>query len=249
MGLHACRWTGRDATIYNRIHIAAVGGRIVATSSAGERAPEGRDWTMIEVARAKGVAYQTVWRAISRGLLPARRVGRTVLISSDAAEAWNPCYDRVPRRFRDQPRAPRSRAKEPEPACALVAEDDSGIRELLVQSIEDEGGRVVAVADGEAAVATARRQRFTHVFLDVRMPLLDGSAALPAIRRACPDAVIAFVTAYPDDLAKVEWPEAWPVVIIPKPFDLGQIAGVLRLSVRDRRLPPAGGRGRKPVLV
>ncbi|MGH2460926.1 MAG: response regulator [Chloroflexota bacterium] len=219
------------------------------TLGAGENAPQGRDWTMTEVAKAKGVAYQTVWRAISRGQLPARRVGRTVLVSSEAAEAWRPCYDRVPRRFRDQPRLPRPRTRDPEPPRALVAEDEPAIRALLVQIIEDEGVSAVAVGDGEAAVAAARRESFTHVFLDVRMPRLDGPTAFPAIRQACPNAVIAFVTAYPDDLAKVAGPDVWPVVVIPKPFDIRQIVGVLRMSVADHRAWRKGDRRRGATLT
>ena len=194
----------------------------------------GRDWTMIEVAKAKGVAYQTVWRAISRGQLAARRVGRTVLVSTDAVAAWKPCYDRVPRRFRGQPRIPRPQPRRAQPRLALVADDEPMIRDLLVQICEEEGIGVVAVPDGEAAVLEAQRQSFSHVFLDVRMPRRNGAAALPAVREACPNAVIAFVTAHPADLSRVEWPAAWPIVVIPKPFDLDQITDVLRMSVDGR---------------
>jgi len=130
-----------------------------------------------------------------------------------------------------------------------VAEDDPGIRDLMVQIIEDEGMSAVAVGDGEEAIIAARGQSFTHVFLDVRMPYLDGSDAFPTIRQACPNAVIAFVTAYPEDLAKVEWPESWPFVIIRKPFDLRQIIGVLRMSVNDHPSRRKGGRSRKAALA
>ena len=227
----------------------AGGGPTVATLGDGENSPQGRDWTMTELANAKGVAYQTVWRAISRGQLPARRIGRTVLISAEAAEAWRPCYDRVPRRFRDQPRIPRPRTQRPEPPRALVAEDDPGIRDLIVQIIEDQGVSAVAVGDGEEAIAAARGQPFTHVFLDVRMPHLDGTDAFPTIRQACPNAMIAFVTAYPEDLARVSWPESWPFVIVRKPFDLRQIIGVLRMSVNDRPAPRHGARRREATLA
>jgi excisionase family DNA binding protein len=216
-------------------------------STDPESATEHRDWTMIEVAQAKGVAYQTVWRAISRGLLPSRRVGRTVLIPPEAVAAWVPCYDRVPRRFRGQPRMPRPQARRAGPRRALVADDEPAIRTLLAQIIEEEGISVVSVGDGEAALAQAQLQPFSHIFLDVRMPRQDGASVLPQIRAACPNAVIAFVTAHPSDLAKVQWPAAWPIVVIPKPFDLDQIVDVLRLSVDDR--PSRRKRGRKPAAT
>lgn len=212
-----------------------------------EDPPGERDWTMIEVAKAKGVAYQTVWRAISRGQLPARRVGRTVLVPDAAVVAWIPCYDRVPRRFRGQPRIPRPQPRRAVPRRALVADDEPAIRDLLAQIIDEEGVSVVAVSDGEEAVAEAQRQPFSHVFLDVRMPRRNGAAALPAVREACPNAVIAFVTAYPGDLAKIEWPDVWPIVVIPKPFDLDQIVDVLRLTVGDRPAHRKGDRQPAPA--
>lgn len=43
-----------------------------------------------EVARLKGVSVRTVYRAVTDGRLPAARVGRAVLISSESAQAWMP---------------------------------------------------------------------------------------------------------------------------------------------------------------
>lgn len=211
-----------------------------------EDTSDNRDWTMIEVASAKGVAYQTVWRAIARGRLPCRRVGRTVLIPAEAVAAWNPCYDRVPHRYRNQPRQPRPQPRRAPPRLVLLANAETTTRERLGQVLDTQGIPFVTVADSEAAVAEARRQRFTHIFVDVQLPHWSGPAALRALRDACPSAIIAFVTGYPTELAMLGWPAAWPVVIIPKPFDVQQIVDVLRLTVgelpsRRRRSRPGAG--------
>ncbi len=55
---------------------------------------------MAEAARLKGVSYHTVSRAVRRGKLPAKRLGRMALISADDLRAWRPMRERAPRKYR-----------------------------------------------------------------------------------------------------------------------------------------------------
>ena len=48
----------------------------------------------------KGVSYHTVSRAVRRGKLPARRLGRMALIAADDLRAWRPMRERAPRKYR-----------------------------------------------------------------------------------------------------------------------------------------------------
>jgi len=59
----------------------------------------------------------------------------------------------------------------------LLAEDESDIRFVIRIALEDEGHRVVAVDDGQAAVERALAEPFDVVLLDVMMPRLDGLGA------------------------------------------------------------------------
>jgi DNA-binding response OmpR family regulator len=56
----------------------------------------------------------------------------------------------------------------------LVADDEPPILELVRFTLEDEHVRVVGATDGPSALEAARRERPTLIFLDVRMPGLDG---------------------------------------------------------------------------
>ncbi len=60
----------------------------------------GNVYTMAEAARLKGVSYHTVSRAVRRGKLPARRLGRMALISADDLRAWRPMRERAPLKYR-----------------------------------------------------------------------------------------------------------------------------------------------------
>jgi len=57
-------------------------------------------YTMIEAARLKGVSYHTVSRAVRRGKLPARRLGRMALIAAEDLRAWRPMRERAPHKYR-----------------------------------------------------------------------------------------------------------------------------------------------------
>ena len=56
----------------------------------------------------------------------------------------------------------------------LVADDDADIRELVACKLELAGYRVVAVPDGEAAVADVEAERPDLLLLDVMMPRVTG---------------------------------------------------------------------------
>jgi signal transduction histidine kinase len=63
----------------------------------------------------------------------------------------------------------------------LVADDNADMREYLMHLLAQRWS-VEAVADGEAALAAARRAHFDLVLTDVMMPLRDGFGLLKAMR-------------------------------------------------------------------
>src|SRR3954464_13623587 len=70
-------------------------------------------YTMAEAARLKGVSYHTVSRAVRRGKLPATRLGRMALITSEDLREWRPMRERAPRNHS-------SREPNPEATPALL---------------------------------------------------------------------------------------------------------------------------------
>jgi len=65
---------------------------------------------------------------------------------------------------------------------ALVAEDDSDIRELVTVKLSGAGYRVIAVSDGTAALAALREQSPDVALLDVMMPGVSGLEVIGALR-------------------------------------------------------------------
>ncbi len=66
----------------------------------------------------------------------------------------------------------------------LVAEDNAGLREILVHQFARLGGAATIVGNGREAVEALAREPFALVFMDCHMPEMDGFAATRAIRAA-----------------------------------------------------------------
>ena len=81
----------------------------------------------------------------------------------------------------------------------LLVDDLSDIR-LVMRLLLEADGRAEVVgeaADGAEAVRLARELRPDAVVLDLRMPGMDGVAALPLIRDAAPGTVVVALSALP----------------------------------------------------
>jgi len=68
----------------------------------------------------------------------------------------------------------------------LLAEDNTSVREFLTEALHALGYGVTAVADGQAALDTARTHSFAAALLDINLPLLDGIALTRTLRAEQP---------------------------------------------------------------
>ncbi len=78
----------------------------------------------------------------------------------------------------------------------LVAEDEDGVRALLVDSLRGAGHDVVSVGDGASALAALREGGFDVVLTDLRMPGAGGMDVVRAARLEQPDVEAIVLTAF-----------------------------------------------------
>ena len=64
----------------------------------------------------------------------------------------------------------------------LFVEDDPSVAQMYKLKLELDGYQVAVAADGEAAVQMATQDPPDIIFLDIRLPKLDGLAVLEALR-------------------------------------------------------------------
>jgi two-component system, chemotaxis family, chemotaxis protein CheY len=107
----------------------------------------------------------------------------------------------------------------------LVVDDDSFIREMLEQLLEDEGYSVASAADGEEALSYLQQQQTPPclILLDLMMPRMNGWEFRAAQRRDPLLAPIPVVTisAHADLLATADPLDA--TAHFPKPIDMARL--------------------------
>ncbi len=85
--------------------------------------------------------------------------------------------------------------------CVLVVEDDSLIRLILVEELQDAGYEVLEAENGDAAVATLRTLEapLRVLVTDIHMPgTKDGLEVAAHVRNAFPQVPVVFTTGRPD---------------------------------------------------
>lgn len=77
----------------------------------------------------------------------------------------------------------------------LICDDEPDIRTLFRIGFEQEGADVVEAADGEECLRAVEEHLPDLVVLDIYMPVRDGFATLPELRRRWPGCPVLVVTA------------------------------------------------------
>ena len=90
-----------------------------------------------------------------------------------------------------------------ERANILIVDDEEVVRLAHYRSLTRAGFHAEVARDGLEALHAMEQRFYDVVFLDIRMPTLDGITVLREIRRKWPDSEVIIITGYPTiDTAK-----------------------------------------------
>jgi DNA-binding response OmpR family regulator len=120
-----------------------------------------------------------------------------------------------------------------DPLDILVVDDESELREQIRRLFERDGHRVMAVADGRAAIDRATTGRFDVVLLDVALgggP--DGYEVCRTLRERRNVVPIIMLTALDSEADVVQGLEAGADDYVTKPFGLAELRSRIRAVLR-----------------
>jgi DNA-binding response OmpR family regulator len=114
----------------------------------------------------------------------------------------------------------------------LVAEDDQGLRSVLVRGLQENDYVVDAVSSGEEALKFLRSYEYELAVVDWRMPGISGLEVVRWMRRNAQSARILMLTARDQPADRVTGLDAGADDYLVKPFDFSELLARMRALQR-----------------
>ena len=105
----------------------------------------------------------------------------------------------------------------------LVVEDEKAQREMLEGFLIQQGFTVSSVDGGKRALDAIRAEPFDLVFLDYKMPQMNGLETLQGMRKINPELVVVMMTAYGTIETAVQAMKEGAADYLTKPIDLDEL--------------------------
>jgi len=118
----------------------------------------------------------------------------------------------------------------------LVVDDEMIVREALSNYLREDGYEAVAVETGEEALKMVEGERWNVLFVDLKMPGMDGLEVLREVKKITSDLPVIIITAYATIDSAVQAMKDGAYDYIVKPFDPEAIALVVEKVVEHQRL-------------
>jgi len=109
----------------------------------------------------------------------------------------------------------------------LIVDDLHSMRMTLGGILEDEGYSVMTAEDGYHAIEAVGQRHFNIIFIDIKMPGIDGVQTFREIKKIDPDAAVVMMTAYSVEELFREAMEEGAYAIIYKPFDINMVIAII----------------------
>lgn len=118
----------------------------------------------------------------------------------------------------------------------LIVDDRFADRETLKTILEERGYKVVTAASGAEALARVKEKRFDIIFLDVRLPDIDGAQLFEQVKAIEPEAAVILMTGYSEEELVTRAISQGAYTCIYKPFDINKVLTLVgELSQRRRK--------------
>jgi len=172
--------------------------------------------TVEEIAVYLRLTKRTIYRLLKKGTIPAVKVGNKWRFDHTVIDNWL-----KPKMGEDNVRV-------------LVIDDDPVIGLLFKEALEPLGHTVVSTGTSSEGIEYAERLTFDMVFLDLKMPNIDGAEALARIKKVKPNLPVTIVTGYPDSDIMGRALEHGHFSIMKKPFGQAEIIRAVEMTRKSK---------------
>ncbi len=110
----------------------------------------------------------------------------------------------------------------------LIVDDDVDLGDTLLDILEAKGYDVAFSSSGENALSKIEDKRYDVIFMDIRMPGMNGVETLRRIKKHSPLTSVVMITAFAEDELVDQAREEGSLQILSKPLDINKIIGFLQ---------------------
>jgi len=121
-------------------------------------------------------------------------------------------------------------------ARILVIDDEAAIRDSMRMILEYEGYEFLGAATGEEGIVLAERESVDLVFLDIKMPGMDGLEVLGKLKLVADDVPVVMISGHGTVATAVEATKLGAFDFIEKPLATERILLAIRNALGFRRL-------------
>ncbi len=122
------------------------------------------------------------------------------------------------------------------PPKILIVDDDEVIRNLLLDTLSPDGYSVESASNAEEALEKIKKEMFTLIITDLRMPGgLEGLELLKTIRSMNIDSEVMIITGYGTPDSVVEAMKNGAIDYIEKPFKLPEFRNLVAQVLEQRK--------------
>ncbi len=119
-----------------------------------------------------------------------------------------------------------------EKANILVVDDNISLCRSLSLVLEYEGYAVTTANDGPEAIGKVREEPFDMIFMDVKMPGMNGTETFREVNKIRPETLVVMMTAYAVEDLVQEALEEGAYGILYKPLDMEDVLKSLEETLK-----------------
>ncbi len=116
----------------------------------------------------------------------------------------------------------------------LIADDEVEFLKRLSKRLSLRDFVVVAVTDGDEAVAAARKEEFDVALLDLRMPRMSGEETLAVLKKEHPLTEVIILTGHGSVDSAVDCTKAGSYSYLQKPCEMNELLEALKKAYQKR---------------
>lgn len=171
-----------------------------------------------EIANHLEVTISTLHRLLWLGKLPATKTGDQWQFEKGSIDEW----------LGEQPIVKK--------ASILVVDDEEMIRDLIRWIMEKRGHEVTLAVDGGEGLKLVEKQDYDMVFIDLKMPGMDGAELFSRIRMRKPYLPVVIITGYPGSDMMTRASHLGAFAVIEKPFEESKLIRAVDVFLKIGKL-------------